>query len=102
MPFALCNGVANAAALLLRCQVLHHPAKVDNNRAQLVAGGVPIGHARLQVRELLQQFLVATGFLRARRAVAYEVLGLSALSHRIGVGSDRRETAACAGAISTC
>jgi hypothetical protein len=48
MPFALCNGVANAAALLLRCQVLHHPAKVDNSRAQLVDGGVPIFHARRQ------------------------------------------------------
>ncbi len=58
MPFASCNGVASAAALLLRCQVLHHPAKVDNSRAQLVDGGVPIFHARLPVRELLRQFLV--------------------------------------------
>src|ERR1700757_299876 len=53
-----CNGVASAAALLLRCQVLHHLAKVDDSRAQLVDGGVPILHARLPVRELLRQFMV--------------------------------------------
>ena len=59
MPFASCNGVvASDAVLLFRCQVLHHLAKVDDSRAQLVDGGVPILHARLPVRELLWQFIV--------------------------------------------
>jgi hypothetical protein len=55
---SLGNGVASAAALLLRRKVLHHLAKVDNNGAQLVNGGVPIFHTRPPVRKLLRQFIV--------------------------------------------
>ena len=92
MPFALRNGVASAAALLLRCQVLHHPAKVDNSRARLVDGGVPIFHARLPVRELLR-LVVCVGVDFLLDLVAHiregQLSGEPMVENQLSVMSDR-------------